>query len=104
VPGFAQGIGGARSQNHHGSNLEAAKRVYVPPVIAVLLLEFATQTPHLNTPADKLWSFASGKNPEVNTQSGFTTGTPGKPGFLRSKKCAQIKFSNSIRYLLILYK
>jgi hypothetical protein len=51
----AQGIGGVRSQNHHGSKLELAKRVYVPPVIAVLLLEFAMQTPHLDTLADKLW-------------------------------------------------
>jgi hypothetical protein len=35
-------------------------------------------------------SFAYGKSPEVNPQSGFTTGTPAKPGFLRSKKCAQL--------------
>jgi hypothetical protein len=30
-----------------------------------------------------MWSFAEGKTPEVNPHSGFTTGTPAKPGFLR---------------------
>jgi hypothetical protein len=51
-----------------------------------LLLEFATQTPHLNTLADKLWSFAFGKTPEVNPQSGFTTETPDKPEFFAEQK------------------
>jgi hypothetical protein len=31
-------------------------------------------------------------------------GTPAKPGFLRSKKCAQMKFCQNLIYLLILYK
>jgi hypothetical protein len=31
------------------------------------------------------------KTLEVNPRSGFTTGTPEKPGFLRSKKCGQMR-------------
>jgi hypothetical protein len=33
-----------------------------------------------------VWSFASGKTPEVNPRSGFTTGTPDTPEFFAEQK------------------
>jgi hypothetical protein len=57
------------SQIHHGSN--ANRKAVSRSAYAYLLLEFATQIPRLG--------------PRLVFKCG-------KPGFLRSKKCAQMKF------------
>jgi hypothetical protein len=61
---------------------------------------------------DKMWPPAAdtataqgigGAGPPQVAIGRASGGTPAKPGFLRSKKCAQMKFGQNLIYLLILY-
>jgi hypothetical protein len=54
-------------------------------------------------PADLLLEGCGTATPQAGPERA-SGGTPAKPGFLRSKKCAQMRFCQSILYLFILFK